>query len=147
MSNELDDVMIALSIRQPWAELIVKGIKPIEIRPWKPAEKYIGKRILIHAGLKPSSEEFAQSEVTRMSARFNLFKGAIIGSAVLANFKRYEEYADWVIDERKHLNDLSWYKPELFGFIFEEPVEFDEPIPYKGMLNFFKVKSDEITIP
>src|SRR5438045_8559495 len=39
--------MKALSIRQPWAWLIVNGHKPVENRSW--STKYTGK-LLIHAG-------------------------------------------------------------------------------------------------
>lgn len=39
--------MKALSIRQPWAELIVRGFKPVENRTW--ATRYRGP-VLIHAG-------------------------------------------------------------------------------------------------
>ena len=41
--------MKVLTIKQPWAYLIAAGIKDIENRTWKCQEKYIGKRVLIHA--------------------------------------------------------------------------------------------------
>lgn len=41
--------MKAISIKQPWASLIVEGIKDIENRTWKLPEKYKGQRVLIHA--------------------------------------------------------------------------------------------------
>ena len=41
--------MKALSIRQPWAELIVAGLKDIENRTWR--TDYRGP-VLIHAGMK-----------------------------------------------------------------------------------------------
>ena len=47
--------MKVLSIKQPWAYLIASGIKDIENRTWKCPEKYIGKRVLIHASAKPVS--------------------------------------------------------------------------------------------
>lgn len=43
----------ALSIMQPWAALIVSGIKPVENRTW--TTRYRGP-ILIHAGLKLDRE-------------------------------------------------------------------------------------------
>lgn len=39
----------AISIKQPWAYLIASGIKDIENRTWTCPQKYIGKRVLIHA--------------------------------------------------------------------------------------------------
>jgi hypothetical protein len=41
----------ALTIRQPWASLIVAGAKPFEFRTWRPHASVIGQRIAIHAGL------------------------------------------------------------------------------------------------
>lgn len=41
--------MKAISIRQPWAQLIVLGIKDIENRSWR--TKYRGK-VIVHASLK-----------------------------------------------------------------------------------------------
>ena len=48
--------MKAISIKQPWASLIVHGIKPIENRTWKCPEKYIGQRVFVHASAKNAGE-------------------------------------------------------------------------------------------
>lgn len=45
--------MPVLSIRQPWAGLIVLGFKDIENRTWKTPQAMIGKDFLIHAGKQP----------------------------------------------------------------------------------------------
>lgn len=41
--------MKAITIKQPWASLIVYGIKDIENRTWPCPRKYIGQRVFIHA--------------------------------------------------------------------------------------------------
>lgn len=42
----------ALTIWQPWATLIIEGLKPYEFRGW-PAPRYLwGRRIAIHAGAR-----------------------------------------------------------------------------------------------
>lgn len=41
--------MKAITIKQPWASLIVHGIKDIENRNWPCPRKYIGQRVFIHA--------------------------------------------------------------------------------------------------
>ncbi|MBP1615777.1 MAG: hypothetical protein H6Q13_3225 [Bacteroidetes bacterium] len=46
--------MKAISIKQPWASLIVHGIKDVENRTWKCPKKYIKQRVLVHAGNKPA---------------------------------------------------------------------------------------------
>ena len=45
--------MKAISIKQPWAYLIVYGIKDIENRTWACPKKYIGQRVLIHSSAIP----------------------------------------------------------------------------------------------
>lgn len=47
--------MKAITVKQPWASLIVEGIKDIENRTWKCPEKYIGERVLIHTGAKSAN--------------------------------------------------------------------------------------------
>ena len=53
--RERDLEMRALSIRQPWAWLIVNGHKDIENRSWR--TKYRGP-FLVHAGLKVEKEVY-----------------------------------------------------------------------------------------
>ena len=50
--------MKPITIKQPWASLIVHGIKDIENRTWPCPDKYIGQKILIHASLKPDREPY-----------------------------------------------------------------------------------------
>ena len=61
--------MRALTLHQPWAQLIVWGLKNIETRSW-PAPKYlVGQRIAIHAGKrKPRPTEW-NTEVQRVVLR------------------------------------------------------------------------------
>ena len=70
--------MKVLTIKQPWASLIVNGYKEYEFRSWK--INYRGK-ILIHAGMrleKDMAERFKQ-----YSLDYTL--GAIIGEAELVD--------------------------------------------------------------
>ena len=43
--------MKAITIKQPWASLIVHGIKDIENRTWSCPKKYLGQRLLIHSAV------------------------------------------------------------------------------------------------
>lgn len=47
--------MKTISIKQPWASLIVEGVKDIENRTWR--TKFRG-RVLVHAGAKPEKEPY-----------------------------------------------------------------------------------------
>lgn len=46
-------VTYALTMHQPWASLIIEGIKPYEFREWPTPDWVIGKRIVIHAAKRP----------------------------------------------------------------------------------------------
>ena len=44
--------MKALTVWQPWASLIVLGLKPYEFRPWAYKPNMVGTRVAIHAGAR-----------------------------------------------------------------------------------------------
>ena len=88
--------MKAITDKQPWASLIVEGIKDVENRTWKCPEKYIGKRILIHAGMAKRSslqELLTIEQLNKVNESLDkskdfdtLFpKGAIIGSVEIVD--------------------------------------------------------------
>ena len=133
--------MIALSIRQPWASLILKTGKDVENRNWP--TRYRG-RILIHAakGMTRAAYEDAiefahcaipagrtggTSHTTTLRelgfAFEDLQRGGIIGSV---------EIVDCV-----KVCASPWFVGE-FGFLLRDP----RPIPFtpwKGQLGFFDV--------
>jgi hypothetical protein len=70
--------MKILSIRQPWATLIVRGIKDIENRSW--ATRYRGP-LLIHASQGPSATSL-DDIARRLGVEFPAFelpRGGIVG--------------------------------------------------------------------
>ncbi|MBC8501261.1 MAG: ASCH domain-containing protein [DPANN group archaeon] len=120
--------MKALSLKQPWAELILQGKKKIETRKWK--TNFRGK-FYIHASknidLIPAKEFGLKDFQT----------GALIGKAELVDVKEYKDEKDFHKDDDKHLaRGLGFRK---YGFILKN-VKRIKPIPYKGQLNFFEVK-------
>lgn len=59
--------MKAITIKQPWASLIIHGFKNIENRTWACPEKYIGHRVLIHASGKPVEMRNPNSVFTKLN--------------------------------------------------------------------------------
>jgi len=118
-----------ISVRQPWANLIVWGLKTIEIRSW--STQYRGK-LIIHAS--KTIDEIG-------SKRFpmdNQSLGALIGEVDLIDVKPFtvelwSELAD------SHL-DINPYIPGLFAWFISNPVPFDKPIPYSGKQGLFDVE-------
>jgi ASCH domain len=80
--------MKMLTIRQPWAGLIVAGIKPVENRTW--STDYRGP-ILIHAGLKWEDRDTADVICEMSPGRLremlpdDMRTGAVIGVADLVD--------------------------------------------------------------
>lgn len=117
---------LAISVRQPWAWMIIHAGKDIENRTWP--TKFRG-RVLIHAAKGMTREEYndAAFEV-RMVHRIvipefeSLNRGGVIGSV---------EIVDCVSE-----SDSPWFGGP-FGFVLRspEPMEFR---PCRGALGFFK---------
>lgn len=116
--------MLALSIRQPWAYLIVNGHKAIENRTWD--TKHRGE-ILIHAGLK--FDWTGMLWVARnmphipMPTVCSIPRGGFVGKAVITD----------VITES---NDPWFFGP--FGFVLEKAEKLPFR-PFRGQLSFFEV--------
>lgn len=140
--------MRALSIRQPWAWLIVNGYKDIENRDWRIGRKpgfggaYRDReldfpaRIYVHTGKSMdvgSWEEYIRHRLTK--AQWKLFReleefplGAIVGEIDIV---ACIEAADYPCS--------PWFMGK-YGFVLYNPVAYKQPIPYPGRLGFFNVE-------
>lgn len=102
-----------LTIKQPWASLIVNGYKTIENRTW--STKYRG-RLLIHAG-KSSDNSITDKEILKDIDELDkpLPKSAIIGEAQLVNCTK-----DDIDDKYSEKGAVHW--------VLDEIVKYDKPI-------------------
>ncbi|MBS3167720.1 ASCH domain-containing protein [Candidatus Woesearchaeota archaeon] len=124
--------MKALSMKQPVPELILQGKKTIELRTWK--SNFRGE-FYLHA---------SKNVIPRLMDVFkfkieDLSQGAIVGKATIKDMKIYTEEKQFQKDADKHLVPGKMYKNPTYGYILEEPVRLEKPIPYKGQLSFFDV--------
>lgn len=126
----------ALSIKQPWAALVVAGSKTIEIRRWPTARR---GRILIHAARIADARSEAWNHVPADLESIANLQGGIIGSVDLTECRRYDALTAFVTDQAKHLNEPNWFAPPLlYGFVFANP----QVLPFTsfpGWFRFFKV--------
>lgn len=134
--NSPGPVEYALSLKQPWATLLVHGIKSIEVRRWPTARR---GHVLIHAARIPDGRERGWSLVpTRLRAEAQVV-GGIIGAADLTDCLTYRNSADFAADQERHRNDPAWFEPPiLYGFHFANmtPIPFR---PFPGWMRFFPV--------
>jgi hypothetical protein len=134
----MSDVWYALSVRQPWAALLVAGVKSIEVRTWPAAHR---GRILIHAGRVPDPRPQAWEWVTTpaLTAAAAL-TGGVVGVGDLVDCLAYPTRARFAADRDRHLNEPDWFvKRGLYGFVFRDP----SPLPFhpcRGQTFFFRVR-------
>ena len=122
---------IALSVRQPWAALIVNGIKDIENRTWSTAFR---GRVLIHA-----SKTFGRAEKLAAEAlvkKFNLERlitsGTLRGGGIVGAVSIID-----CVQESKS----EWFEPGCYGFVLRNPMMLPFQ-PMRGRLGFFNVDGD-----
>ena len=90
--------MKTLSVRQPWAALIIFGGKNIENRSW--ATKYTGP-ILIHAAASMTRVEYAEccrfceEHDLESPARLDLRLGGIIGRVTVTDYTTNPQCSPW----------------------------------------------------
>lgn len=125
------DPTIAISIRQPWAHLIIHGRKPVENRTW--ATKFRGP-VWIHAGKGMTKDEYR--EVVRFTKE--LFGHSIVPPARELEFGGIVGKAN-LVDCVQEMKSEWFFGP--WGFVLEnaEPVSFK---PCRGALGFFRPSFD-----
>ena len=122
--------MKALTIKQPWAGLIVTGIKDVENRTWR--TNYRG-RILIHASKIPCSRgDLEAYPLPALAGHIEISKyspsqfagGAIIGSV---------EIVDCIMN-----HPSEWSEKGVYNWVLANPVKFDKPVlNVNGMLGLW----------
>lgn len=128
----------ALSLKQPWATLLVHGLKSIEVRRWSTPRR---GRILIHAARVPDARPEAWKHVPDPLRDFAKLGGGIVGAAELFDCIAYPDLPAFLVDKPKHLNEDGWYQPGLFGFAFRG----HERLPFRkvsGWFRFFPVEDE-----
>lgn len=152
--------MKAISIKQPWASLIVNGIKDIENRTW--ATKYRGK-VLIHASgtwfKYPENDRTlgnlftdAQWDKIRENYDKNLYSilepkaiidrlptSAIIGEVEIIDCVINHE-SIWaeknIIFQEEEKNDEKY---QIFNWVLANPIFYEKPtLNVKGKLSFWE---------
>ncbi|MDE1854844.1 MAG: ASCH domain-containing protein [Candidatus Micrarchaeota archaeon] len=122
--------MRCLSLKQPFAELVVTGRKTIELRTWSTSFRGV---FLVHASGNFDSEA---CELFKMNPS-SLPKRAIVGKATLYDIKEYNSEEEFLQDRDKHLATEKYFGSG-YGFLLKDPVKFDKPIPMPGNLGFFE---------
>jgi hypothetical protein len=127
----------ALSLKQPWAALLVHGLKTVEVRNWPTARR---GRVLIHTARVTDLRPEAWRHVPEALRELAQLTGGIIGEAELLDCVTYRTVEEFTADQLRHLNDPAWFAPpRLYGFVFAGACA----LPFRrfpGWMRFFAVE-------
>lgn len=141
--------MKTLTVKQPWASLIVEGIKDIENRTWK--TKFRG-RVLIHSSASSAGEiSTLLNSVQKIGLidkmcngglGYDLPKSAIIGSVEIVDciinhesiWAEKTEFSPYRVDGEEN----EGIKP-IYNWVLANPIKFEHPIEnVKGKLSLWE---------
>jgi len=128
--------MKALSIRQPWADLIMLGVKNVENRTW--STKHTGP-LLIHAPKTIDENALKRGVIlnalgVRRAEDYRPVTGAILGEVTVQGC--VEMSTPEGLNMRK---TNKWYSGP-FGFVLSDPQLWDPPVPCPGKQGLFDVE-------
>jgi len=157
--------MKALTVWQPWASLIIAGLKPYEFRGWRVPRSLIGQRIVIHAAARaPKRGEIASlfgalfhggqgaAETCLHPPAIVLLKewslgqrelvlSAGLGTAVLGEPRNGIEIAEEFGVPRANDSDRDEHANWGWPMLDVEP--WAEPVPMKGAQGFWSWPTPE----
>jgi len=135
--------MKALSVKMPWAYLIMKFGKDIENRSWftnyrgkifihaskKPEPNYLEilKELLWSGNREPSAHDYAMA-VRNWNAINEKWCGCIVGTV---------ELVDCVQNHKS-----KWADPDMWHWVLKNPILLNEPIPARGSLGLWEYRND-----
>lgn len=135
--------MHALSVRQPWASLIVLGVKRIETRSWH--TNYRG-RVAIHASLchSPECHDLCQREPFRSLLLGSPWdrppRGVVLGIVELLDCVRVEEM-DAPSETERTVGDFA---PGRWAWLLAEARPLPQPVSVRGRLGLFEIDNLEV---
>jgi hypothetical protein len=129
--------LVALSVKQPWAALIVAGLKTVEVRTWPTRRR---GRVLIHAGRTADDRKEGWDRITTPGLmELTRLRSGFIGVGDVVACRMYKSREVFATETHLHLNTPEWFKsPRLYGFVFQRvrPIVYH---PYPGQTMFFTV--------
>lgn len=150
VQHKATGVDLALSVRQPWALLLLTGRKSIECRDWHPGRHMVGTEFWLHA-----SGKVDQAALSHFGGREGLLDdpvvnalpsgldplatGAIIGRLRLVDVHHYAGPQSFHKHDNFHLCKGDLWQPSAFGWEMRLVQALPQAVPCKGMLKFFRL--------
>ncbi|WP_459556646.1 ASCH domain-containing protein [Lacunimicrobium album] len=117
VQSETDLNQLALGVKHPWAELILRGFKTLEIRS-QPTN--VRGRIYIYSSRRPATEEFARRAVSKFEVKLDeLSYGLLVGDVELVDCRPCtpEDTVASCVPEELLIGKYSWVlaNPRMFA--------------------------------
>lgn len=138
--HKIDKERIALGVRQPWAELLLRGIKTIEVRS-RPTN--VRGAIYLYTSKVIASENFAEDAIAYHEIDIDTcVKGMLVGSINILNCRPCTR-------DDAELSCVPWSIMQgKYAWEMKNPVRFPEPqpvrfLPYGVWFYPFKRRNNE----
>jgi hypothetical protein len=132
--DDLSELPPALSIKQPWVDLILRGLKDIEVREWKVARR---GPILVHAS---NTVDWKTAELLGYDAASDLPRGGLVGLAEIVDVIEFSRRT-WLELMPRHRVIHPPVREPVYGAVLGEVIPFRARIPCRGRLMLFPVPS------
>lgn len=130
--------MLAITIYQPHATLVVLGLKKYETRNW--ATKRRGW-VAIHAGVKPVNQHLISREpFVSALGEADLPLGAIVGVVRIREVWPNEHLKDAISWRQEAFGDYTL----KYGWQLTDAIRLIEPVPVRGVPGWWPVKAEHI---
>lgn len=132
MTPEMTTKRATLSIKQPWAALVIGGAKRYEFRSWSTAHR---GPLLIHAGRVPDRTARAVAALDHADPRLLTFSGSLIGEVEVEGVE--EVTRAFLRDLPRSQRRFAPPEPGGYAWVIKRARPFDDPIPARGALGLF----------
>lgn len=122
-----------ISLRRPWASLILAGLKSVETRSWN---THVRGRLYIHVSQQPAVS-YDEVALPPQDCPPMLEPGYIHGYVDVLETTRYSLIGEFMMDRDLHLCRRPPEQLPIYGWKLINPVTI-EPIPCKGQLRIFR---------
>ena len=134
--------MKAMTICQPYTELILCGKKLVENRTWEPPRSILGQSLLLHAGKSRSWLELDATGRFDVLYKIDLTEmqfGCLVGICELSACASASNIRRGAIADLRYLSDHEHVEGP-YCWVLTKVRRFAQPLPYRGALGFFEVE-------
>jgi hypothetical protein len=136
ISKEANSHYAALSVRQPWAYLIVMGQKTLELRSWSTSYRGL---LLVHAPRRIDEKAMHYFDLQDSG----LDTGCLIGAVELVDVIRMTP--EELRLRRWEHRSFGVFSKGMYGLVLRPLRVFSEPIPILGSRGIFDIVDTDIT--